>query len=112
MKYFNTEQLEKIELGPELDIPQRNQILQILYENSKVIAWDIHHIGKCSVGTFHIETGDARPIADKYIRKSIYETELIKEQVNELLNAGIIEPSRSSWAANALVVPKKEDASG
>ena len=47
---------------------------------------------------------DCRPIATKSRRFNSQDREFIKDEIDKLLSAGIIKPSRSPWRAQVLVV--------
>ena len=49
------------------------------------------------------------PIYQHPYRKSQYERQLIQEEVDKMLQAGIIRPSRSPWSSPVLLVRKKDD---
>ena len=46
---------------------------------------------------------DRKPVATKSRRYSREDTKFINEEVNKLLNEGIMEPSKSSWRAQVLI---------
>jgi len=104
---FTPEQEGKLDINPSLTPEQKVRLLDMLGTHSKAFAWNTSEVGKCNIIKFKIDTGDSPPIAEKFYRKSIEETRIIREQVHELLRAGIIRPSTSAWCANPLVVTKK-----
>ena len=53
-----------------------------------------------------IDTGDHPPIAKKPYTLAIKHHEWVKEEINKLLEAGVIRESHSSWSAPIVVVPK------
>lgn len=55
-----------------------------------------------------IDAGDALPIGTTLRRNSAYERQLISEQVQDMLNKGVIERSKSPWAAQVVMVPKRD----
>jgi hypothetical protein len=55
-----------------------------------------------------IDTGDARPVNKAPYRASPAEREIIRIQVAELKNKGIIQLSKSPWAAGIVLVKKKD----
>ncbi|KAG2212421.1 hypothetical protein INT45_011170 [Circinella minor] len=56
-----------------------------------------------------IDTGDAKPVSSPDYRRSPKERAVIKEQVTEMLQRGVIEPSNSPWASQLVVVEKGEN---
>ena len=55
-----------------------------------------------------IDTGDHPPIAKKPYTLAIKHHEWGKEEIDKLLEAGVIRESDSSWSAPIVVVPKGE----
>ena len=66
--------------------------------------------GRTGLVTHCIETGAARPIRLPPYRIPQAYWETVKHEIQEMLQAGIIEPSNSEWGA-PLVIVKKRDGS-
>ena len=64
--------------------------------------------GYCDLIPFTIDTGDARPIRQRPYRVPLSKRKVISDQISEMLQAGIIEPSTSPWASPITLVPKGE----
>jgi len=56
-----------------------------------------------------IDTGDARPMRPTLRRQPFHLLDNIDGHVQDMLEAGVIEPSSSPWASNIVVVKKKDD---
>ena len=56
----------------------------------------------------HIETGSARPISSAPYRVSPAERKVIDKEIDTMLRAGVVRPSRSPWGAPVVLVPKKD----
>ena len=56
-----------------------------------------------------IDTGDARPIRLRPRRLPLAKRAAAEQQIKEMADAGIIEPSSSPWTAPAVLVKKKDD---
>ena len=56
----------------------------------------------------HINTGDAQPIKIPSRRMSPSDREEAQKQINEMLELGIIQPSKSAWCAPIVLVTKKD----
>ena len=53
-----------------------------------------------------IDNGDHPPIAKKLYALAIKHHDWIRDEVDKLLEAGVISESHSSWSAPIVVVPK------
>ena len=53
-----------------------------------------------------IDTGDHPPIAKKPYILALKHYDWVKEEINKLLEAGVIRDSHSSWSVPIVVVPK------
>ena len=65
--------------------------------------------GRADVTPFRIETGDAKPISACPRRIPDRWRSKIQQELKNLLQAGIIVPSRSPWASPIVPVPKPND---
>ncbi len=102
----------KIEFLPiaHVDKTTIDKLLNILEEYRDVFATSVDDLKTpCTLGEHIIDTQNHKPIAIKPYRKSHYENQLIEEEVKSLLQANIIKPSKSPWAAPVLLVPKPDN---
>ena len=53
-----------------------------------------------------IDTGDSDPISQKPYPVAMKHYQWVKEEIDKLLEAGVIRNSHSSWSAPIIVVPK------
>ena len=58
--------------------------------------------------THRIITEDAKPIHQQPYPSAFKQRELLQQQVNEMLEDGIIEPSNSPWSSPVILVKKKD----
>ena len=79
----------------------------LLKKNEDVFAKDEFDVGKSNILRAHIDTGGAKPVRQKpYRTPKVYRDE-IKRQLDEMIQAKLVSPSNSSWAAPILAVKKK-----
>ncbi|CAH2219366.1 jg1518, partial [Pararge aegeria aegeria] len=64
-------------------------------------------LGVTSLITHHIDTGDSKPIRQRYYRLSPEKQRILVEQVDEMLSLDVIEPCESAWSSPVLLVTKK-----
>uniref|UniRef100_A0A6G1SFF7 RNA-directed DNA polymerase n=1 Tax=Aceria tosichella TaxID=561515 RepID=A0A6G1SFF7_9ACAR len=94
---------QKIDLSPE----QEQQVQNLLAEYDGIFVTQNENIGIVPFIKHVIDTGDAKPIRSKPYRVSFKEQQVIRNLVDEMLDAGVIRPSRSHWASPVVLVKKK-----
>jgi hypothetical protein len=100
-----------LNVNENLEELQKNQLIEILQKHSSAFAWEytdmrgidpktcIHHI--------YIEQ-NARPVRQPQRRMNPNLKEIVKEELQKLLNVNFIYPiSDSQWVSPLVIVPKK-----
>ena len=94
------------------DAPVNSKILQdleqLLTENKEAFADDERQIGMTPLIIMSVDTGDHPPIAKRPYTLSMKHYGWVKEELDKLLEAGIIRESHSSWSAPVVIVPKAD----
>lgn len=63
----------------------------------------------CAKGVTHvIDTGDAVPIKQRYYPVSPYLQEVMNEELDKMLELGVVEPSHSPWSSPVVLIKKKD----
>jgi hypothetical protein len=88
--------------GADLDA-----LIKMLYNYRDRIAVNLTDLEVCDILQCEIDTGDALPVRSRCFRCSPEQKKILKQQVQELLYADIIEPSYSPWSSQVLLVRKK-----
>ncbi|KAL0159663.1 hypothetical protein M9458_043388, partial [Cirrhinus mrigala] len=83
----------------------KQQLRPILESNPQVCTL---RPGRTKVLEHHIYTTYQVPIKQRPYRTTPAKQAVIKEQLEEMLAAGIVEPSHSGWASPVVLVPKKD----
>ena len=92
----------------EISISTGNcQVDKILAEFSDVFDSPSKPLSPCNLIECDIPTGDARPIRQRAYRTPLTKRKLIEDQINEMLEQGIIRPSSSPYASPVTLVPLK-----
>lgn len=65
-------------------------------------------LGECDLLPFNIDTGSTRPIRQRPYRTPLHKRSIIEEQLQDMLDNGVIQPSQSPWASPITLVPKKD----
>jgi hypothetical protein len=92
-----------------LDAEQLEKLKQLLLENSDLFNKTLNEPGNASKVTHTIDTQDNRPINQPPYHAGPKEREVIQQQINEMLNSKVIQPSKSPWAAPVVLVKKKDN---
>ena len=65
-------------------------------------------LGFCDLISMKINTGNARPIYQRPYRTPLAKRKIVEDQIKQMLQAGVIEPSTSPWASPITLAPKPE----
>ena len=65
-------------------------------------------IGTTPLTQMSIDTGDSDPVSQKPYPIAMKHYNWVKEEIDKLLEAGVIRNSHSSWSAPIIVVPKED----
>eukprot|EP00253_Pinus_taeda_P030292 PITA_30292 len=100
-----------LNINPNLTDDQKQQLMKLLKENKEAFAWDYTDMKGISpelcTHRIYIKEG-SRPVCQPQIRMNPNLREIVKEELQKLLNAGFIYPiSDSEWVSPLVIVPKK-----
>ena len=87
---------------------QQSKFRELLKKHSSVFASSDLDLGEFSAVEHTIETGQAAPIKQKMRRTPIHFVGEEKKHLDQMLKAGVIQPSSSEWAAPPVLVRKKD----
>ncbi|KAI3360647.1 hypothetical protein L3Q82_002512 [Scortum barcoo] len=92
-----------------LEEGQRLQLRELLDLFSDIFAAKDEDCTHTSLVQHNIDTGNAHPIRLHPCRLPLTKRALAEQKIKEMVEAGIIEPSTSPWAAPVVLVKKKDD---
>jgi hypothetical protein len=95
------------EVPEGLSTQQSHALQALLQKNNDVFAKNEFDIGKSNILKAHLDTGKSKPVRRKPYRSPMVYRNEIKRQIDEMMQAKLISPSNSSWAAPILCVKKK-----
>ncbi|GBO02720.1 Retrovirus-related Pol polyprotein from transposon 297 [Araneus ventricosus] len=78
---------------------QKSKVINLLNKYDSVFAQDISELGQCGIVQYEIHLTDPVPTRQKPYRVPYKLKAEMKRQINTLLDAGIIQPSKSAYAA-------------
>ena len=102
------EYLQKFHIGEELTLKQREQIGNLLVKYRDRFVFEGDSLGIVKGVTHVVDTGDAKPVNRQPYRVSLKERLAIEQQVNEMLDKGIITPIISEWGHPVVIVSKRD----
>lgn len=84
----------------DITVPEcyRRELRGLLSRNREVIAMTDKELGQTETVEMRIDTGDHPPIKLRPYRTPIHKRKLVEEAVNEMMDSGIIERSKSPWS--------------
>ena len=90
----------------QLDTTIQQQLDNLLRTFQDQFAKDEMTIGTTPLTQMSIDTGDSNPVSQKPYLIAMKHYNWVKEEIDKLLEAGVIRNSHSSWLAPIIVVPK------
>ena len=87
---------------------ERTLLAQTLCENADVFSAPGKPLGRTDRVTHRIDTGSSEPIRLPYRRLPLTKKQALEEEVDKMLEEGIITPSESPWASPVVMVTKKD----
>ncbi|KAK8779457.1 hypothetical protein V5799_019204 [Amblyomma americanum] len=87
---------------------EREALAGLLNDYSEVFAASNLDLGCCGVIKHRIETGTSSPVYQRAYRIPYSQREEMERQVQDLIDRGIVEHSKSPWGAPALLVEKPD----
>ncbi len=95
-------------VADDLTLQQWEELAAAIYEYRDVFSSGPTDMGRTGLVKHTIDTGHQRPIRLLPHRLPITKQESEKEEVQKMLDRGVIEPCQSSWASSVVLVTKKD----
>jgi len=84
------------------------QFHQLLNKHSETFAKSNYDLGQCTILERDIDTGEAQPIKQSPRRPPLSSGNAEEQIIQDMLKAGVIQPSTSSWASPVCLVKKHD----
>ena len=98
--------IKEIKSGP-LNKIEHDRLISLLYKYDNCFAQNTLQLGCTDLLQMKIKLNSEQPVYRHPYRLSHSEQEIVKSKVSELLNAGIVQESESSFASPVILVKKK-----
>ncbi|UYV66767.1 K02A2.6-like, partial [Cordylochernes scorpioides] len=95
----------QFQINKNVSFKEQERLKQIL---AKYTDFFSSRLGRTNLAKHQIHTEDAKPIKHKPYRVSTKERTIIKDQIDEMLEEGIIRPSSSPWSFPVILVKKRD----
>ena len=92
----------------ELSTSEYKQVIQLMSCNHDVFALDNSELGCTRLVRHEIDTGEHPPVKQHFRSVPFVHRQKITQMVNDMLEPGIIRPSKSPWASPIVFVPQKD----
>ena len=93
-------------LPADMSDKQKRIVKDLLIRNADVFSKHEFDLGCTDLISFHINTGNNRPIAQPLRRHPRAHLDIIDQTVDRMLEAGIVEPAASPWSSNIVLVAR------
>jgi transposase InsO family protein/predicted aspartyl protease len=121
----STANVNKIDVTSEEELPEHLQALwersianltpeqgmevkRLLQKHQAVFAKNKNDLGRTNIVQHRINTGNSAPIRQQPRRVPLAKKDEAAEEIQRMLETGVIEPSKSPWAAPIVLVRKKD----
>ena len=101
----------KIQIGRQLTNTQVVRLENLLRNYKDVLAFD-GHLGCTKLIEYRIDLLDTQPVHVKPYRCSPEQRKVLYENIDELLELGVIEKSRSPWSSPLMILKKSKEKGG
>ncbi|KAL6487671.1 hypothetical protein MHYP_G00042970 [Metynnis hypsauchen] len=99
------DQIRNLVVGADVGVHDKQKLQQLLINWPSVCTT---RLGHTTAVTHRIATVDELPVRQRPYRVSVDKQELIKKEIEDMKEKGIIRASMSPWASPVVLVPKKE----
>ena len=91
-----------------LSSSEQTEFCKLVPYIKEIVACSYNDLGCCEMVEHRIITVDVPPIYIPNYRRSLLENKYLNDEVQLMLEAGIIQHSTSPWSASALLIPKPD----
>jgi len=99
--------VDEMSKGANLNEVDKQKLQELLLKHRKAFALENEPLGVTNLVKHEIDTGNAEPIAKPAFRTPIAHRKILQEEIRKMLDEGVIQPSKSPWAAPLFLVKKK-----
>ena len=98
----------KSQINKNLSEEEQCKICEVLSRNNEVFAKSKADLGDCDLLELEIDTKDSPPLSTQPYKSAWKERYIVRDEVQKMIQAGVVKPSNSPWSAAAILVSKKD----
>lgn len=108
IKYYHKDYVQDNEV--EVDYTSPVAIVdELIKRHETLFSSDRGKLTSTDICEMDIETENASPIKQRAYRIPLAKRQIIDQEIDDMLEKQVIQPSKSRWACTVLIVPKKQD---
>lgn len=107
VSFDNSSPDDAVQCGSEITVEQKLELQKLLSKFKDCFSSGLNDIGFTTAGEMVIELNDNEPVVYRPYRMSHGERSMVRDMVQEMLDAGIVQESSSPYASPIVLVKKK-----
>ena len=105
---MSVNQLLRETLNEGLELSEKRKFHALLLEYGDIFSKDDQDLGRTSITSHKINTGDSKPVRQLPRRLPMSQVDEARKAIETMVKDGIIEQSSSPWMAPIVLVKKKD----
>ena len=99
---------KNVNIGSDLNDKQTRKLMELIGKYEQLFVDSDKYLTRTNLGQATLDTGDHPPIKQRPYKNPLALEAKLEEQINDMLEAGIISPSCSAWSSPVVMVPKRD----
>ena len=104
----NTEDSSPYNIGLSTNTQECQSLINLIDKHNHLFVSDVRQLTQTNVLQATFNTGNSQPIKQRPYKNPLALQAKLDEQINDMLEAGIVSPSSSPWSSPIVIVPKKD----
>ena len=104
----NIEDSSPYNIGLSTNTQECQSLINLIDKHSHLFVSDVRQLTQTNVLQATFNTGNSQPIKQRPYKNPLALQAKLDEQINDMLEAGIVSPSSSPWSSPIVIVPKKD----
>ena len=104
----NIEDSSPYNIGLSTNTQECQSLINLIDRHNHLFVSDVRQLTQTNVLQATFNTGNSQPIKQRPYKNPLALQAKLDEQINDMLEAGIVSPSSSPWSSPIVIVPKKD----